>query len=291
MKTSRRLVLFLTATLWAGAGIVSTAWAQQTLGGITGTVSDSSGGVIPGTTVTAVGDQTKLTRTQNTNDSGLYSFVNLPIGNYTLTFERDGFQTLKVPTILVQADRTVTLNEALKIGEAAQSVTVVETPLVNAVDTTNGYVLDTVQLEAIPLSTGSFTGLATLSPGVNAELSGGTGANSGLGNQPVWANGQRDTSNSFLLNGVDASNIFNGKSTSQVNSARIVNNTGVSQASNLERDSASKHRLDLFGDRRSHSDSRTGDHPGISREYFDVRCAARLNQWGARGHEHRFGHE
>ena len=233
MKTSRRLVLFLTATLCVGAGIVSTAWAQQTLGGITGTVSDSSGGVIPGTTVTAVGDQTKLTRKQNTNDSGLYSFVNLPIGNYTLTFERDGFQTLKVPTILVQADRTVTLNEALKIGEAAQSVTVVETPLVNAVDTTNGYVLDTVQLEAIPLSTGSFTGLVTLSPGVNAELSGGTGANSGLGNQPVWANGQRDTSNSFLLNGVDASNIFNGKSTSQVNSARIVNNTGVSQAFNL----------------------------------------------------------
>ena len=62
---------------------------------------------------------------------------------------------------------------------------------------------------------------------MNAELPGGTGANSGLGNQPIWANGQRDTSNSFLLNGVDASNLFNGKSTSQVNSARIVNNTGV----------------------------------------------------------------
>ncbi len=77
------------------------------------------------------------------------------------------------------------------------------------------------------MPTGSFTGLAILSPGVNAELPGGTGANSGLGNQPIWANGQRDTSNSFLLNGVDASNLFNGKSTSQVASARIVNNTGV----------------------------------------------------------------
>ncbi len=52
----------------------------------------------------------------------------------------------------------------------------------------------------------------------------------GLGNQPIWANGQRDTSNTFLLNGVDASNLFNGKSTSQVASARIVNNTGVSGA-------------------------------------------------------------
>ncbi len=65
---------------------------------------------------------------------------------------------------------------------------------------------------------------------MNAELSNGTGANAGLGNQPIWANGQRDTSNTFLLNGVDASNLFNGKSTSMVASARIVNNTGVAGA-------------------------------------------------------------
>jgi hypothetical protein len=63
-------------------------------------------------------------------------------------------------------------------------------------------------------------------PGVNAELPGGTGVNSGLGNAPIWANGERDTSNSFLLNGVDASNLFNGKSTSQVASGRVVSSTG-----------------------------------------------------------------
>jgi hypothetical protein len=101
----------------------------------------------------------------------------------------------------------------------------------NAVDTTNGYILEKDQIDNVPLPTGSFTGLAILSPGVNAELPNGTGANAGLGNQPIWANGQRDTSNTFLLNGVDASNLFNGKSTSQVASARVVNNTGVSGAS------------------------------------------------------------
>ena len=90
-----------------------------------------------------------------------------------------------------------------------------------------GYVLDKSEIESVPLPTGSFTGLATQSTGVTAELSGGTGANSGLGNAPIWANGQRDTSNSFLLNGVDASNLFNGKSTSQVASARVINCTGV----------------------------------------------------------------
>jgi hypothetical protein len=51
--------------------------------------------------------------------------------------------------------------------------------LLNAVDTTNGYVLERVQIEAVPLPTGSFTGLAILSPGVSAELPSGTGANSG----------------------------------------------------------------------------------------------------------------
>src|ERR1019366_8016100 len=56
------------------------------------------------------------------------------------------------------------------------------------------------------------------------------GANSGLGNAPIWANGQRDTSNSFSLNGVDVSNLFNGKSTSQVASARVINSTGVSSS-------------------------------------------------------------
>jgi hypothetical protein len=203
------------------------AQAQQTLGGITGTVADSSGGVLPNTAVTIVGDQTKLTRTQTTNDSGTYDFVNLPIGTYTMTFTHDGFQTLKVPSITVQADRTVTLSPSLKVGQVGTTITVEESPLINAVDTTNGYILEKDQIQSIPLPTGSFTGLAILSPGVNAELPGGTGVNAGEGNAPIWANGQRDTSNSFLLNGVDASNLFNGKSTSQVASARIVNNTGA----------------------------------------------------------------
>src|SRR3984957_16657023 len=207
--------------------------AQQTLGGITGTVTDSSGGVLPDTNITIVNDQTTLTRTQKTNESGAYDFVNLPIGKYTLTFGHDGFQTQKIPSITVQGDRTVTVNATLKVGEVGSTVTVEATPLMNAVDTTNGYILEKNQIESVPLPTGSFTGLAILSPGVNAELAAGSGVNTGLGNQPIWANGQRDTSNTFQLNGVDASNLFNGKSTSSVASARIVNNTGLGGSASL----------------------------------------------------------
>lgn len=205
--------------------------AQQTLGGITGTVTDPSGGVLVDTAVTIVGDQTGLTRSQKTNGNGAYDFVNLPIGTYTVTVSHEGFQGEKLPSILVQANRTATLNVALKVGQVGTTIEVQAAPAMNAVDTTNGYVLEAQQIEAVPLPTGSFTGLAILSPGVNAELSNGTGANAGLGNQPIWANGQRDTSNTFLLNGVDASTLFNGKSTSSVASARIVNNTGIAGAS------------------------------------------------------------
>jgi Carboxypeptidase regulatory-like domain len=211
--------------------LIPIAHAQQTLGGITGTVTDSSGAVVSGATVTLVGDETKLSRTQTTSTTGSYLFVNLPIGTYTLSFTQQGFQAQNIPSIAVQANRTATVNAELKIGNVTESITVEETPLLNMVDTTNGYVMDKLQIEAVPLPTGSFTGLAILSPGVSAELSSGTGANAGLGNAPVWANGQRDTSNAYLMNGVNAYSLFNGKSTSQVASARVVNNTGIGSIS------------------------------------------------------------
>jgi hypothetical protein len=221
------LVTLAVAVLFGFALFAPLAHAQQTLGGLTGTVTDNSGASAPATTVTIVSDQTQLTRTADTNETGTYSFVDLPIGSYTITFTHVGFLTVNIPSIQVQANRTVTVNAVLQIGEVSQSVTVVETPLVNSVDTTNGYVMDKAELEEIPLPTGSFTGLAVHSTGVNAELPGGSGANAGLGNAPIWANGQRDTSNTFLLNGVDAFSLFNGKTTSGVLSARIVNNTGL----------------------------------------------------------------
>ena len=228
---NRLFVFFLALSLGVPLTFAPCAQAQQTLGGITGTVMEKTGSVLPGTVVTIVGDGTQLTRTQTSSGNGSYDFVNLPIGAYTLTFTHEGFQTQRVPSIVVQANRTATVNTTMQVGQLATTITVQETPLVNSSDTTNGYILDREQIESVPLPTGSFTGLAILSAGVNSELPAGTGANAGLGNQPIWANGQRDTSNSFLLNGVDASNLFNGKSTSQVASARIVNNTGVAGAS------------------------------------------------------------
>ncbi len=232
INTATRICSLFFAILLAccSALLLSPVASAQQTGGIAGTITDVTGGAVTDSTVTLVADGTQLTRVQKTNSVGSYDFVNLSIGTYSLTITHDGFQTQKIPSIPVQADRTATVNATLKVGQVGTTVTVEAAPLLNAEDTTNGYILERQQIQDVPLPTGSFTGLAILSPGVNAELSSGTGANSGLGNQPIWANGQRDTSNSFLLNGVDASNLFNGKSTSQVASARVVNNTGVSGA-------------------------------------------------------------
>lgn len=218
----RRTIAALAAALW----LLPLASAQ-TLGGIAGEVTDPAGNAISRAEIALVSDQTALARITGTNNSGSYAFVDLPIGSYTLTYRAEGFESRVAQHIAVQAERTSQVNAQLVVGRASETIEVEGSPLLNVVDTTNGAVMDHAQIEETPLATGSFTGLAQLSPGIHAELSGGTGVNSGLGNAPIWANGQRDTSNTFLLNGVDASNLFNGKSTSQVGSARVVYSTSA----------------------------------------------------------------
>ena len=166
MTTKMKLAIFLVAGLSLMFSLC--AGAQQTLGGITGTVMDKSGSVLPDTTVTIVGDQTGLLREAKTNGNGTYDFVNLPIGTYTVSVVHEGFASQRLPSILVQANRTATLNVTLNIGQVGTTIDVQVAPLMNAVDTTNGYVLEDEQIQAVPLPTGSFTGLAILSPGVNA---------------------------------------------------------------------------------------------------------------------------
>ena len=143
MRVFPSLIPGLLAIVAAAALCTSSLQAQQTLGGITGEVTDASGGVIPNVTVTITHEETSVTRNTRTNDQGAYTFVNLPIGTYTLTYTADGYEAQKTPHITVQADRTATLNVSLKVGQASTTVEVEAAPLMNAVDTTNGYVMET----------------------------------------------------------------------------------------------------------------------------------------------------
>jgi len=206
--------------------MIPAAYAQQTLGSINGAVADISGAVVQGATVKARSLATNLQIGATSKADGSFSIADLPIGTYEVTFTKDGFEQAKYPQIIVQGNRTATVNARLHPGSVSSSLTVEATPLLNQTDTTTGYTLNELQITEMPLGTGSFTQLAILSPGVSADLLNTAGTNAGLGNQAIWANGQRDTSNSFTVNGVDTNNIFNGKSTSQVSSSRVAVNIG-----------------------------------------------------------------
>ena len=200
--------------------------AQQTLGSINGTVFDSSGAAIPGAQVTVSDESINVVRSATSQADGFFQIFNLPIGVYKVKATHDGFDTTQLAGITVQEARPTTVRISLKIGQVSESVEVTATPLLNATDTTNGYTLDKAQIAATPLATGSFTQLAILAPGVSSQLLSGVGTDSGLGNQPIWSNGQRDTSNTFTIDGVDVTNLFNGKSSSQDVSQRYQFNIG-----------------------------------------------------------------
>ncbi len=222
LKSLRTLFV---ATL-ALAFLTQFAIAQQTLGAINGSISDVSGAVVQGASVKIRAIATNLEISAQSRSDGSFSVVDLPIGTYVVTFTKEGFQTATYPEIIVQGSRTLTVNAKLQPGAVSSTVTVNATPLLNETDTANGYTLGAQQIEDVPLGTGSFTQLAILAPGVNADFLSGSGSNEGLGNQGIVANGQRDTSNLFTFNGVNANNLFNGNSTSNISDSRFTLNTG-----------------------------------------------------------------
>jgi hypothetical protein len=203
-----------------------TVCAQQVQGLLAGTVTDATGAAVQGVEVKVVNQATNFHRTTFTNASGVYAIPDLDIGSYSVTFKKDGFKTEAHTSIIIQANRSTTVDSSLEPGEISATVTITASPLLNRTDPTNGYVLSTEVIEATPLGTGSFTQLAVLSPGVNADFLSGADTNAGLGNQSIFANGQRDSSNSFSMNEINANNLFNGKTTSAVGENRFVLNTG-----------------------------------------------------------------
>ncbi len=215
--------------LFSVAAVASLAlpiYAQQVLGTLSGSVTDPSGAVVAGAKITIMSLSTGLTRSIQSAGNGEYTFHDLPSGNYSVDVTLSGFTEQKYPSVLVQGDRTASLPVKLSTGNVNETMTVSGTPLLNETDPTNGFVLDHATIQQTPLATGSFTQLAVLTPGASADFINGTGTNEGLGNQAVYANGQRATDNAFLVDGVDVSNLFNGNSTSQVASGRGTPNTG-----------------------------------------------------------------
>jgi len=223
----RRLAAWFGIAFLAAVASVFPVNAQQTLGSINGTVVDPSGAIVAGAKVTVKAPAIGVTRTTTTQSNGVYQIFNLPVGIYSVAVTAPGFDTTQINGIHVQEAHASTVPATLRVGQTSESVEVTANPLLNATDATNGYTLDASQIQITPLATGSFTQLAVLSPGVNAELLSNLDTNAGLGNQNIWANGQRATDNTFQAMGVDATNLFNGMSSSGDTSQRYNFNIGT----------------------------------------------------------------
>jgi len=104
--------------------LVKPALAQQTLGSINGTVADVSGAVVQNAVVKIHNIETGLEQTEKTKADGSFSISDLPIGTYTVTFSADGFKTEAHSKIIVQGNRTATVNGSLQPGEVSATITV-----------------------------------------------------------------------------------------------------------------------------------------------------------------------
>ena len=202
----------LTLRVWVCGMLALLVWPamaaaqSSSTGSLTGTVHDTSGGVLPGVTVRAASPQTGVSQAAVTGSSGEWTIAALPVGRYDLSFELDGFKKLTRAEILVQAVVTRQLNVTLDVGTLTDQITVTgDTPLVVANTAATYRRLAADELTQIPTSTRSFTHLLSAEAGVSSELP--PVLINGTGNISPSVNGMRTTSTSLFFNGVDATNL------------------------------------------------------------------------------------
>ncbi|MGC2332091.1 MAG: TonB-dependent receptor, partial [Candidatus Acidiferrales bacterium] len=183
----------------------SLAFAQLPTGAILGTVDDSSGASVPGAALTVRNVDTNQTRTTVSDSSGSYRFPALPVGNYEIRVEKQGFKAaIRTGVTLVVAQQAV-INFALEVGAVSQQVVVVGgAPLV---DTTSSSLSESVspeQVTNLPLNGRNYVQLALLQPGVTEfklHPSSGSGANLGTTGTFFSVNGAPARANAYLLDG------------------------------------------------------------------------------------------
>ncbi len=199
-----RRFLFSTILLLTFSGA---AFAQSNTGEITGAVHDQQGGVVPGAKVTITSKDTGLVRTASTPDNGSFRFLAVPAGVYALTAEKSGFAVAKVERIEVLVDEIATVAVALAVAQSAQTITVESNVTMTDTETAHlGSVIKESQVTTLPLNGRDFAQLALLNAGVSAS-GGGGGQQGGEGGVSGYSsNGQRSTSNNFMVDGVDNNN-------------------------------------------------------------------------------------
>jgi outer membrane receptor protein involved in Fe transport len=171
--------------------------AQTITGSVRGVISDPSGAVIPNAAVTATNLATGVNYSAQTNGDGLYSVRYLPIGRYTIAVTAKGFQDERSSAFQLEIDQEATINVPMHLqGTTAQvTVTIDATPILDTENSTLGTSIDGAMIESMPMNGRDFTAATVAVPG-----SIHTG---GHMNEEPDVNGNREQSNSFLLDGMD----------------------------------------------------------------------------------------
>jgi Carboxypeptidase regulatory-like domain/TonB dependent receptor-like, beta-barrel len=167
---------------------------------INGTVTDSSGAIVPGANVALESSSTGLHRTTVSNLKGLYEFTPLPVGLYTLTISKDGFKPTAISDVDLQYGETRTVDAKLDVGNLSEAITVVASAeAVNRTSPEVAGVIDSAQIKEIPVSGRNWASLMLLAPGA---INYGDGAQRSI----RFAGHSLDDSN-FTFDGVDASGV------------------------------------------------------------------------------------
>jgi hypothetical protein len=167
-------------------------------------IHDPSGALVPGASLSLINHATQVTRDGNSDQQGRYRFADIPIGDYTLTVNKDGFNDLVESGISLAVGQSATLSVALKVLNNNQRIDVIATiPMVDTNRTTTGETIPTMEIENLPSNGRNFTDFALTVPGVTPQATGGQG--SGLS-----INGQRGRSNNIMIDGVENNGDLNG---------------------------------------------------------------------------------
>src|SRR5437763_12318048 len=148
----------------------SAALAQTGTSGISGTVRDVNGAVVPNATVTAKNEATNVSQNQNTTDAGLFAFTSLPVGDYTISVEKSGFKTFKKTGNALEVGTPLTVDATMEVGQVSETVTVTGgTEQLQTANATIGNVVEQKAIEALPLNGRNPLTLLLLEPGVCSD--------------------------------------------------------------------------------------------------------------------------
>jgi hypothetical protein len=200
---SRKLITGLVVFVMCLSFAVSMK-AQTYTAALTGTVTDPNGAPVPSVKIVAINQATKIEYAAQTGESGVYTIPFLPVGNYVVTAETNGFKKLVSNQIKLEVNQTARVNLSLSVGEVNEQVTVEDiAPVLQTENTTVGQVITGNTTTNLPLNGRNFQQLTLLVPGsVTPSVNSFTTLSPGAFGGRPYVNGHREQTNAFLVDGI-----------------------------------------------------------------------------------------